>query len=120
MTYRRARGDMIEVFKIVSSIYDTNTTGNILTRRDEQSILLRGNQFTLEHKRLHSAARVNYFANRVVKVWNSLPDSLVGAGRSYCVYLRNRVRCGLNKFFYTILDQQLKLKTIYFKATGLD
>ena len=29
---------------------------------------------------IYTASRVNYFANRVVKVWNSLPEKVVGAG----------------------------------------
>ena len=40
----------------------------------------KGHQFTLEHKRLYTPSRVNYFANRVVNNWNSLPDNVVGAG----------------------------------------
>ena len=31
MTYRRARGDMIEVLKIVAHIYDSKTTSNVLS-----------------------------------------------------------------------------------------
>ena len=48
--------------------------------REKNSINLRGHQFTLEHKRLYTPSRVNYFANRVVNNWNSLPDYIVGAG----------------------------------------
>ena len=46
----------------------------------EKRINLRGHQFTLEHKRLYTPSRVNYFANRVVNNWNSLPDNVIGAG----------------------------------------
>ena len=79
LSYRRVRGDMIEVYTIISNIYDSNTSQNILNFR-ENSINLRGHQFTLEHKRLYTATRVNYFANRVVNNWNSLPENVVGAG----------------------------------------
>ena len=33
MAYRRARGDMIEVFKIVAQIYDNKTKDNVLNFR---------------------------------------------------------------------------------------
>ena len=42
MTYRRARGDMIEVFKIVAHIYDSKTTSNVLNFREKLNISLRG------------------------------------------------------------------------------
>ena len=71
---------MIEVYKIISNIYDSNTSQNILNFRENNSINLRGHQFTLEHKRLYTATRVNYFANRVVNNWSSLPENVVGAG----------------------------------------
>ena len=35
MVYRRARGHMIEVYKIVNEIYDSKTTCNILKYRDK-------------------------------------------------------------------------------------
>ena len=80
LSYRRIRGDMIEVYKIISNIYDSNTSQTILNFREKNSINLRGHQFTLEHKRLYTPSRVNYFANRVVNNCNSLPDNVVGAG----------------------------------------
>ena len=41
MAYRRARGDMIEVYKIVKEIYDSKTTCNILKYRDKIHLSLR-------------------------------------------------------------------------------
>ena len=63
-------------------IYDSNTSQNILNFREKNSINLRGHQFTLEHKRLYTATRVHYFANRVVNNWNSLSENVVGAARA--------------------------------------
>ena len=80
LSYRRLRGDMIEVYKIIANIYDSNTCQYILNFRQNKGVNLRCHQYTLEHKRLYTASRVNYFANRVVKVWNSLPEKVVGAG----------------------------------------
>ena len=41
MAYRRARGDMIEVYKIVKEIYDSKTTCNILKYRDKIHLSLK-------------------------------------------------------------------------------
>ena len=79
MAYRRARGDMIEVYKIVKKIYDSKTTCNILKYRDKIHLSLRGHNYILEHKRLCNPTRVNVFANRVVNNWNSLPEFIVEA-----------------------------------------
>ena len=80
MAYRRARGDMIEVYKIIHEIYDSKTTGNILKLRDKIQFSIRGYNHMLEHKRLYNPMRMNYFANRVVNNWNSLPECIVEAG----------------------------------------
>ena len=50
-------GDMIEVYKIISNIYDSNTSQTILNFREKNTINLRGHQFTLEHKRLYTPSR---------------------------------------------------------------
>ena len=34
--------------------------------------------YILEHKRLYNPTRVNFFTNRVVNNWNSLPEYIVG------------------------------------------
>ncbi len=80
LAYRRVRGDMIEVYKIISNIYDQRASRNILTMREQKYVNLRGHQFTLEHNRIYTASRKNFFANRVVATWNSLPSSVVGVG----------------------------------------
>ena len=61
---RRARGDLIETFKIVNGIinYGTNLF-NKSTRRDK--LLVRPNTITA-HQR-------DFFSNRVVRYWNKLP-----------------------------------------------
>ena len=40
LAYRRARGDMIEVFKIISNIYDSKSTQNLLTMRDKKTYFI--------------------------------------------------------------------------------
>ena len=75
LAYRRARGEMIEVFKIISNSYDDKVTTNILTMRLNNSNMgLRGHDYTLEQKRIYKPVCRNYFSNRVVKLWNKLPE----------------------------------------------
>ena len=40
LSYQRFRGDMIEVYKIISNIYDSNTSQTILNFREKNSINL--------------------------------------------------------------------------------
>ena len=82
LAYRRARGDMIEVYKIVTDIYYPKTTNNInlFKIREKKNVLLRSHQFTMEHERLYTSNRSNFFVNRIVNNWNSLPREVVGAG----------------------------------------
>ena len=61
LAYRRARGDMTEVYKIVTDIHDPKTTTNIMKLREGKEIFLRGHPFTLEHERLYTANRSNFF-----------------------------------------------------------
>ena len=78
LAYRRARGEMIEVFKIISNIYDDKVTTNILTMRLNNSNMgLRGHEYTLEQKRIYKPVCKNYFSNRVVKLWNKLPEHVI-------------------------------------------
>ena len=76
----QSTGEMIEVYKIVKEMGDSKTTGNILKYRDKIHLSLRGHNYILEHKRLYNPTGVNFFANRVVNNWNSLPECIVEAG----------------------------------------
>ena len=51
LAYRHARGEMIELFKIISNIYDDKVTTNILTMRLNNSNMgLWGHDYALEQK----------------------------------------------------------------------
>ena len=103
MAYRRARGYMIEVYKIVKEIYDSKSTCNILKYRDKIHLSLGGHKYILEHKRLYNPMRVNFFANRVVNNWNSLPEYIVEAG-SLNIFKNLLVGCGLIKICYITIE----------------
>jgi ribonuclease P/MRP protein subunit RPP40 len=78
LKFRRVRGDMIEVFKIISGIYDSNLSKD-LSLVFNISSNTRGNSCKLYQ--LHSKYDLHkfFFSNRVVCTWNSLPEHVVSA-----------------------------------------
>ena len=79
LEFRRLRGDMIEVFKIVHGIYDTKTTEKLLIRTPEVSITRKTNNLTLVKIRTNKAPFQNFFTNRINNIWNALPNDVVNA-----------------------------------------
>ena len=76
LKYRRLRGDMIEVFKILMGIYDKEATRGLFEMNTNTT---RGNSQKIQKSRTRLDIRKNYFTNRVVDTWNSLPDSVICA-----------------------------------------
>ena len=75
LVYRRARGDMIETYKYLHNVYDVD---NEWLRRDS-STRTRGHSMKLEKRRCSSTMRQHCFSNRVIKNWNSLPESVISS-----------------------------------------
>ena len=76
LKYRRIRGDMIETYKIVSGKYDPSVAPVFKFSTFTKT---RGNVYKIETARTHYDLRKYYFTNRVVSIWNSLPDDIVKA-----------------------------------------
>ena len=76
LKYRRVRGDMIEVFKILNDFYDTRVTPALQRNLDMRT---RGNSFKLNTIRSRLDIKKFSFCSRVVATWNSLPDDVVVA-----------------------------------------
>ncbi len=74
LTYRRLRGDMLEVYKMTSGEYDQEV---IPDHAIASNTTTRGHNKKLFHWRSTNATRKNFFSNRVVPVWNSLPEEVV-------------------------------------------
>ena len=75
LVFRRIRGDVIEIFKIMAGIYDNEVTstipkGNEHTRGHQRKIFIRGARLNL---------RNNFFTVRAGQVWNKLPEEVVMA-----------------------------------------
>lgn len=76
LKFRRHRGDMIEVFKIVHGMYDDTTTVDLSFRYSSRT---RGHCYKLYPQHVKYDVRKYFFANRVIALWNGLPEYVVTA-----------------------------------------
>lgn len=76
LTYRRKRGDIMEVFKMTSGIYDTFLPS--LSKLNNNS-RTRGHSKKLYQHRAAKSLRKNFFTQRTVNIWNNLPESVISA-----------------------------------------
>ena len=77
LAYRRARGDMIETYKILSGVYDPEVCKNLFVLREES--VTRGHDKKIYKERSRINKRKFSFCNRVVDLWNGLPQCVVEA-----------------------------------------
>jgi hypothetical protein len=75
LQYRRARGDMIEVYKLLRGHYTTNH--NLLELHGISRT--RGHNYKIKKKYARTSLRRHFFSNRVTDIWNSLPYNTVNA-----------------------------------------
>ena len=73
--YRRKRGDMISVFKMMTG----RTTGRQLFDVFEQGGRTRGHKYKMKKSLARKDIKKHRFAQRVINSWNSLPSSVVEA-----------------------------------------
>ena len=64
---------MIDVYKIITGKYDNNA----LQLKVNNSVNTRGNHYKLYQSHSRYDIRKYVFANRVLAIWNSLPDYVV-------------------------------------------
>jgi len=76
LKYGRIRGDMIEVYKILTNKYDSRV--NFYLEKQQDSIT-RGHSLKLVNNRYHYDLRKFSLAPRIVNVWNSLPEIVISA-----------------------------------------
>ena len=77
LAYRRARGDQIETYKILSGKYDEECTEGLFELRLDTST--RGSSRKIYKSRARLDLRKYSFPHRVVNNWNELPEWVVGA-----------------------------------------
>jgi hypothetical protein len=75
LKFRRHRGDMIETYKILHRVYDTDP--GIFFHRSQTNT--RGHTLKLEKRRAETPCRYRTFSTRVINSWNSLPEEVVSA-----------------------------------------
>ena len=73
LKYRRLRGDMIEVFKLVNNVYDNRVAPSL----SYDMYVTRGNKFKLQNQSFNHNYRKFFFSARIVNMWNSLPNYVV-------------------------------------------
>ena len=75
LEHRRLRGDMLDTYKYMHGIYDTDRPNlELYLRRDT-----RGHSLKLAKQQYRLNIRGGFFSERVVGVWNDLPDAVVTA-----------------------------------------
>ena len=78
LLYRRIRGDMIEVYKILNNYYDPLTTKKLLTFNNNGHFT-RTNNMKLEKPSFNTKKFHMFFRNRVINLWNRLPSDTVSS-----------------------------------------
>ena len=81
LKYRRAKCDMIEVFKILHGFYDNI---NNITLTPHVGVATRGNKYKLYQSSVKYDLRKHFFTNSVVSLWNSLSDDVVDSNTVNC------------------------------------
>ena len=76
MEERVNRGDLIETYKILTGKVKLNPSNFFKRTEDPRT---RGHHLKLQKMRSAHHARSNFFSNRVVTKWNSLPEEVVSA-----------------------------------------
>ena len=76
LSYRRKRGDMIEVYKRLNNVYDDQFPWLIPHQNDKG---LRTNGLKLVKERKTNTLKRKMFSVRVVNDWTNLPPHVVGA-----------------------------------------
>lgn len=77
LAYRRVRGDMVETYKILCGVYDQEVCDDIFRLRSDSATRGHSKKIFKNYTRL--MLRKNSFCNRVVNLWNGLPDDVVSS-----------------------------------------
>ena len=78
LRYRRVRGDMIEVYKILNGYYNVDPKLLISLKTSlEIRLTSRNHPLTIFQEVCTKNTRKNFFSNRVTKYWNNLPSHVI-------------------------------------------
>ena len=76
LTYRRRRGDMIQMYKLMNGLIRVEIKSLVQPTTDSRT---RGHHQKVRKNRATKLARVNCFSQRVANEWNSLPKEVINA-----------------------------------------
>jgi hypothetical protein len=84
---RRFKADLLFCYKLLHGHVDIKSDYFIVR---SPNVHLRGNQYKLAKPTITSARDANFFCNRVINIWNCLPDHIVMADTVPCFKRRLR------------------------------
>jgi hypothetical protein len=73
---RRVKADLIFCYKLLHGQIDVQTDDFVVLAN---SINLRGNRYKLAKSIITTTRDANFYSNRIINIWNDLPDSIVMA-----------------------------------------
>ena len=80
LAYRRSRGERIEVYKILTGVYDPECTEGLFERRGGNNVNTRGHSMRIKKPPVaRTTARSKSFVYRTVNPWNSLSEHVISA-----------------------------------------
>ncbi len=79
LVYRRLRGDMIEMFKILTGKYDSELEVIIFVRLSDQAPNTRSHFLKVAKFRPNTTQRKFSFITRCTDTWDNLPDEMIAA-----------------------------------------
>ena len=79
LVYRRHRGDMIELYKMINGLYDEEVLPKFDMREDVDYRGNKGHSKQIFITRSSKDLRANFFTKRAAPVWNKLTERVVSA-----------------------------------------
>jgi len=74
LRYRRLTGYRIQLYNIISGLYASSSSIQFNMSNISNTT---GNQFKMHFTHIHYNIRKHFFSNRIIAVWNSLPNDVV-------------------------------------------
>ena len=91
---RRLNADLVLLYKIIYNLVEIDFHGSLEL---SETSATRGNKLKLKVQPARLNSRLNFFTLRCIKIWNTLPDSIVLATSVYS-FKRALIQYDLNKF----------------------
>ncbi len=94
LSYRRLRGDMIEIYKYCHKKYDVHQMPFKLHREVHEASSTRDNGYKIWKEKAKSGTRAQILGNRSANIWNTLPREVVTAPSL------NSFKCRIDKLWH--------------------